>query len=209
MLNPIKTLALLAICAAAPAFAQDQTSSGAPAAPDLNLGTTVNSDGTTEPQVGQTYIKETFTDWSSRCLKTADGKDPCQLYQLLKDSNGNSVAEISIFPLASGAPAAAGSTIVAPLETLLTKNLTLVVGTDQAKQYPFTFCNRAGCIARIGFTADEVDQFRKGATATLTLTPVATPNQPVSVEISLKGFTAGYASLPAPAPAAAPAASGN
>lgn len=210
MLTPIKTLTLLAICAAAPAFAQDQTSTGAPTAPDLSLGTSVNPDGTAGPKVGQTYVKDTFTDWSTRCLKTADGNDPCQLYQLLKDSSGNSVAEISIFPLAAGAPAAAGSTIVAPLKTLLTKNLTLVVGTDQPKQYPFTFCNQAGCISRIGFTAAEVDQFRRGSTATLSLTPVATPNKPVSVKISLKGFTAGYASLPAPtAPAAAAAPSGG
>ena len=41
-------------------------------------------------------------------------------------------------------------------------------------------------------TADEVAGFKKGAKATMTIVPAAAPDQKVALDISLKGFTAGY-----------------
>ncbi len=171
--------------------------STAPQAPaDLNMGTPLGPDGQPLPQVGEPYIKETFDDWGTRCLKAPEGQaDPCQLYQLLKDKDGNNVAEFSIFPLAPGGQAVAGATIVAPLETLLTASLTIAVDGSAPRRYPFTFCNRAGCVARVGFTAEEVNQFKRGATATMSITPVAAPDTPVELNIGLKGFTSGFGSL--------------
>ena len=145
-----------------------------------------------EPQVGQPYVREEFGDWALRCLRSEDGDDPCQIYQLLLDADGNAVAEISMFPLPEGQQAVAGATIVAPLETLLTEDLTLSVDGSNARQYPFTFCNRAGCVARVGFTAEEVQQFRSGNAAQLSIVPAAAPDQRVDLTISLAGFTAGY-----------------
>lgn len=145
-----------------------------------------------EPQVGQPYIREEFGDWSLRCLRTEDGNDPCQIYQLLLDPDGNAVAEISMFPLPEGREAAAGATIVAPLETLLTENLTISVDGGNARTYPFTFCNTAGCVARVGFTGEEVQQFRAGNAAQLSIVPAAAPDQRVDLTISLSGFTAAY-----------------
>ena len=54
-----------------------------------------------EPQVGQYYVKSTNGDWTTRCIKADQGKDPCELYQLLKDSDGNSVAEMTLIPIPS------------------------------------------------------------------------------------------------------------
>ncbi len=158
------------------------------AAADLSLGTPVDE----VIAVGQQYIRETFGDWSLRCLRAAEGADPCQLYQLLEDADGNAVAEISLFPLPAGGQAAAGATIVAPLETLLTEQLTIAVDGSTPRRYPFTFCNMGGCVARVGFTEAEVTQFKRGARATLRLVPAAAPDQDVTLEISLLGFTAGY-----------------
>jgi len=163
----------------------------APAADaDLDLGTPV----TQELQVGQPYIKEEHGDWALRCLKAAEGEaDPCQLYQLLFDDNGNSVAEISMFALPEGGRAAAGATIVVPLETLLTQQLTMSVDGGTARRYPFTFCNPAGCVARVGFTQEELDGFRRGNAATLRMVDAAAPNEEVLLTMSLTGFTAGFA----------------
>ncbi len=61
-----------------------------------------------------------FEEWEQRCIRTESGADPCQLYQLLKDDQGKSVAEFTIFGLPAGWPAVAGATIIVPLETLLT-----------------------------------------------------------------------------------------
>lgn len=200
------------------AYAQDTTAPAvpeatAPAPTDLSMGQEVQGTQnaivtaeTAEP--GQTYIVQKFDAWEQRCVKTEDGSDPCQLYQLLKDESGGPVAEISLFDLPAGSQAAAGATVIAPLETLLTANLQIAIDTSKAKIYPFTFCAPIGCISRIGLTAAEVEQFRKGAGAVMTIVPAVAPDQKVSLNISLKGFTAGYqavtdanADLPAPAPA--------
>ena len=174
----------------------------------LNMGEPAASG---EPQIGQPYVREESGDWALRCLRTEDGDDPCQLYQLLEDAEGNAVAEISMFPLPEGSPAAAGATIVAPLETLLTENLTLAIDSSEPKRYPFTFCNRAGCVARVGFTAEEVQQFRNGNAVQMSIVPAAAPDETVNLTISLSGFTAGFEQATPPslnsaeAPAEAPA----
>ena len=143
--------------------------------------------------IGSQFTEASFgTAWEQRCIRTEDGSDPCQLYQLLKDGEGNSVAEISMFDLPAGGEAAAGATIVAPLETLLTENIRLKVDDAAAKIYPFTWCSQIGCIARVGFTADEVAAFKRGAKATLTIVPVVAPDQKVDLNLDLSGFTAGY-----------------
>ncbi len=156
----------------------------APATPEaapaegLSMGTDANAQAAAAPaamltketaQVGQAYLAGTFELWEQRCEKTADGNDPCQLFQLLKDSSGNAVSEFSIFALPAGSEAVAGATILAPLETLLTANLTIAIDSSKAKVYPFTFCAEIGCVARVGFTAEEVAQFKKGAKATMTI----------------------------------------
>ena len=92
--------------------------------------------------------------------------------------------------------------IVAPLETLLTEELTISVDGTAARRYPFTFCNQAGCVARIGFTAEEVAQFKAGNVAQLSIVPAAAPDQRVDLAISLTGFTAGYDSTEQVAPPA-------
>jgi len=190
MRNVYKPLMIASLIAfAAPVAAQEADETTDPAA-DLSMGTPVTEG---EPQEGQPYIREEFGDWALRCLRAPEGQaDPCQLYQLLMDDQGNAVAEISLFPLPEGGRAAAGATIVVPLETLLTENLTMSVDGGQTRQYPFTFCNRAGCVARVGFSQADIDLFKRGAAAQLQMVPAAAPEETVDLTISLSGFTAGY-----------------
>src|SRR5690606_31603987 len=96
----------------------------------LALGEEVQATG-----VGSTYVQSEQGDWEIHCVRTEDGNDPCQLYQLLEDSNGSAVASISIFGLPAGQQAAAGATVITPLETLLTAQLTLAVDNGNAKRY--------------------------------------------------------------------------
>ncbi len=141
---------------------------------------------------GSSYVAETHGAWEQRCVRTEEGADPCQLYQLLRDESGNAVAEMSVFPLPEGREAAAGSTIITPLETLLTRNIRLSVDGGETRRYPFEFCTRQGCIARVGFTDAEVGQFKRGVSGTLLIVPAAAPDQEISLKFSLSGFTAGY-----------------
>lgn len=154
---------------------------------------------------GSTYVKEAFNDWELRCIRVESGAEPCQLYQLLKDGQGTSVAEIGLFSLPEGGEAAAGATIIVPLETLLTQGLRLGIDAAQPKIYPFTFCSQVGCVARVGFTAEEVEAFRKGNKAVLTIVPAVAPDQTVSLDVSLAGFTAGFEAVKATLAEEAPA----
>lgn len=196
--------ALLALSGPAlPALAQETDATDTQAADDLSMGVEAGGIRTKETaQVNEGYLAETFESWELRCIKTEDGKDPCELFQSLKDDQGNAVAEFSIFGLPAGGKAAAGGTLMAPLETLLTANLTIQIDSAPAKIYPFTFCTQAGCVARVGFTAEEVAAFKKGNAATVTIVPAVAPDQPVKLAVSLKGFTAGFdaaaATVPAP-----------
>ncbi|WP_368187949.1 invasion associated locus B family protein [Aestuariibius sp. HNIBRBA575] len=207
MRTNLKTLSLLSLIAFAnPVLAQETaatdepadqsteqpTENATPPGGDLDLGTPVG------PQIGEPYDAEVFDDWTLRCIKAEEGADPCQLYQLLNDEEGNPVAEITMFPLPEGSRAAAGANIVAPLETYLPGQLTLTVDGGNARQFPFTFCSARpfspflsfGCVSRVGFSADNVAQFKRGNAATLTLRPAASPDTEIKLNISLTGFTA-------------------
>ena len=193
MRSILKTLFLTAMLShASMAVAQETTQTEeaeTPVTDDLALGEPVG------PQVGEPYVRETFGDWALRCIKTEEGApDPCNLYQLLSNEDGVSVAEFNVFPLGEGQRAAAGATVVVPLETLLTQQLTIAVDGKNARRYPFTFCNRAGCVARIGFTQAEVDELKRGVAATVRLVPAAAPTEEVILNVSLTGFTAGFTS---------------
>lgn len=141
---------------------------------------------------GTTYVEASFEDWQKRCIRTVDGSNPCQLYQLLKDDKGGPVAEFSMFALPAGQQAAAGATIVVPLETLLAPGVTIAIDTNPARRYPFTFCAPPGCVARIGFTQAEIDAMKNGKSASVTIVPALAPDQKITLAVSLKGFTAGF-----------------
>ncbi|WP_292288349.1 invasion associated locus B family protein [Marivita sp.] len=144
-----------------------------------------------------TYVRSTHGDWAVQCLRVEDGDEPCQMYQLLEDESGGSVAEVSIFRLNNGGQVAAGGTFVVPLETLLTEKLNVSVDSGQAKRYDFSFCTTVGCYSRVGFTAEDVAAFRAGAAAEVVIVPALAPDQRVRVTMSLSGFTAAYEELSA------------
>lgn len=180
----------------APAAAPADTSTAAPTS-DAEVAAAGISMGEEVDGVGTTYVKETHGDWQVNCVRSGLEADPCQLYQLLRDSEGNSVAEINMFNLPAGAQAVAGASIVTPLETLLTAQVTLRVDNAQAKRYPFTLCATVGCISRIGFTQAELNAFRNGKQATIIIVPAMLPDEQVEIGMSLNGITAAYAAVTA------------
>lgn len=165
--------------------------SAAPAAKvedQLSLG----EDASGENPLGKPYTKETVGAWEMRCIKTEEEVDPCQMYQLMDDGQGNPVAEFSMFRLPEGGKAQAGATIVVPLETALPQQLTISVDGGQARRYPYAFCNPVGCYVRLGLTAQDVAAFKRGREAVITIVPALAPEQKVQLNLSLDGFTAGY-----------------
>ena len=210
MRHSVQTLATcLILIMATAAFADTKPTAPAdPAAPapatdaatatDLSMGadpTAPALPSQADAAIGKTYLAANFDTWEQRCLKTADGSDPCQLYKLLKDKDGNSVAEISMFDIPAGNQAVAGATVMVPLETLLTASLQIAIDGSKPKLYPFTYCAAQGCISRVGFTADELTALQKGVKAVFTIVPAVAPDKTVDLDLSLKGFTAGYTAV--------------
>ncbi len=201
MRMPLAPIAAL-VLAGLPAFAQDSgtpaaevpaTEAPSAAATDLPMGEPVAPDGNA---VGTPYVKARHGDWDIRCVRTESGRDPCQLFQLLRDGDGNPVVEFSVFPLTPPqGQAVAGGAVITPLETLLTEQVTIAVDGGGARRYPFTFCTETGCFARIGFSADDIARFKRGRAATVTIVPVVAPDRRITVSASLTGFTAGYDAL--------------
>lgn len=188
----LKTILLTAAIAfTGPAIAQETTTEteDAPRADGLATGAPLE-------EVGQTYVQSEHGDWELRCITAPEGtKDPCQLYQLLEDQQGNSVAEINMFNLPEGDRLAAGATIVTPLETLLTAQVRISIDGATPKVYPFTFCTEVGCFARVGFAQEDVDAFRRGNEAKIVIVPAQAPDQTVELTVSLTGFTAAFTAV--------------
>lgn len=146
-----------------------------------------------EPADGP-YIKATFGAWEIRCIKLESGEN-CSLYQLIKDDNDNPTAEISIVALPEGQEAKAGATFVSPLATLLTRGVAYSIDSDRARRYNFNWCDRGGCIARFGFSAEEIEFMKNGKVGTFTIVALAAPDSPLTLKVPLDGFTDAWTSL--------------
>lgn len=229
-MHPIRTSLILAAFAAAlatPLAAQDTTAPAAdapaapaaeapapatapaaPAAPTAGApaAPATGAQPAQKPEVME-IVKDTFGDWQIRCAP--DGND-CFMYQLALDAEKNPVAEVSILKLPEAAEADAGVTIVTPLGTLLPPGVVIQIDGGEKRQYPFAWCSQVGCFARFGLTKPTIDAMKRGKGGKIALVSIGAPQQPVTLDLSLSGFTAAYDSLQVPtapaAPAAAPAA---
>lgn len=175
--------------AQAPAPATSDTATPAPAAGAVPAQTPA------QDQVGSYYTKSTHGDWQLRCLRTQDGKDPCELYQLLRDDQQTPVAEISVVPFSG--EAAAVLNFVAPLETNLEAGMGLQIDAGKNNRYPFMVCAPIGCVSRIGMSQAELDSLKRGNKATVSLLPFGGTMEEnlVRLNVSLSGFTAGFDEL--------------
>jgi invasion protein IalB len=191
MRTPLLALSLSLLMPMALLAQTDTTETDTPT-PSIEDQLSLGEDANAVPAVGQSYISETIGDWDIRCVKTEDGNDPCQMYQLMSDGEGTPVAEISIFRLPPGGRAEAGATIIVPLETSLPQQLTIQVDATTARRYPFAFCNPIGCYSRVGLVGEEVAAFKRGNAATLSIVPALAPDQKVELIMSLNGFTAAF-----------------
>ncbi len=191
---PLAMLLAVAAPLAGPAMAQDTDAETAVDEPPINpMELNMGENATDDEGPGSIYIDSTHGDWEVRCIRLEDGTDPCQLYQLLKDGNGNPVSEINVFPITDdSSDAAAGATVVTPLETLLTAQLAMQIDSSGVKRYPFAWCSQIGCFARLGFTDEDLAAYKRGKEAKLYIVPVAAPDQRVTLTVSLSGFTAAY-----------------
>ena len=189
----IKTITVaLSLSLVSQNYASAQTANTpTPAAEDYSTGKVVTDDF----HLGDYYKKGQFGDWTLRCVKTKVLKDPCQLFQLMLNVDRTPIAEFTLNIIEPNGIIIAGATVITPLETLLTAELTIRIDENEAKIYPFAFCIQMGCVARVGLTEDDLTRYSAGIQATVTMVPASAPNQQENLKLSLKGFTAGHKAL--------------
>lgn len=179
----LSALSALSLAAALPAFAQETTPA---ATEEFPIGKTP------EVQIGQPYVVKQEGSWQVRCVKAEVEPEACFIYQLLKDSEGNSVAEVNVFHLPGGGAAVAGANIITPLGTLLQNQVLLSIGGAAPKAYSFGWCEAIGCIAKVGFTGLELESLKKSKDATITINSIVNPNLPIVLSVKLDGFSDGF-----------------
>lgn len=186
--------ALLAALTLAAPLAAQEADDGAEA-PGGGIGVEAPvAEGGAAGEGTQSYVLEESQDWRIVCVQTSLEHDPCVLNQVLTDEGGNPTATVEIINL-SDQEAEAGVTITTPLETLLSRQITMSVDGGTPRQIAFTYCLEDGCRAQVGFSSQEINAFRRGTEAVMRIFPLVAPDQAVDLRVSLLGFTAGFARI--------------
>ena len=146
-------------------------------------------------ELGETYKKADYGSWSLRCVRTNSEIDPCELFQILRNSSGSPVVEFTMLDFKPNASVIAGANVITPLETQLTSQLIVKIGDEAPQSYPFAFCLQIGCVARVGLTKTDLKKYKESKSATVTIVPANAPDSPQNLSLSLSGFTAGYFAL--------------
>ena len=142
---------------------------------------------------GEIYLAGNKGDWNVRCITGNPGEaDRCEIQQLLLLNENTPIADISIFKLPAGDVAIAAANIMVPLETLLTKKFRFAFSEEIVKEYPYSFCNKNGCLVRLGLLEEDVEALKKGSVSELSITHISDPEASINLDVSLKGFTAAF-----------------
>lgn len=144
---------------------------------------------------------ERFGDWMRRCTvdppkdaapPKAGEQEVCFLTQQLVDQeNQRPVMKITIgFFQSERRPMAV---IALPLGVPLAAGVQVGVDGKGIAGVPFQFCRRDGCQAYLPLSAEVLGAFKAGSQGIIQLH--ANEDQPINLDFSLSGFTAGYGSI--------------
>ena len=142
---------------------------------------------------GEIYLAGNKGDWNVRCITGNPGEaDRCEIQQLLFINENTPIADISIFKLPAGEIAVAAANVMVPLETLLTKKFRVAFSEDSKKEFPYSFCNKNGCLVRMGLLEEDIEAMKKGASSEISITHISKPDSAINLSLSLDGFTAAF-----------------
>lgn len=128
------------------------------------------------------------TYWVPRCDADDSGvARNCEVFQrLLVRDTGQRVAEFAVgFP--NGRGGAARGVVVLPLGIRLDKDLRLQIDDGAGFSFDIRYCTQDGCYAFFDLTRDIVGMMKRGDEARFYFTTL--DNKPLSIELSLVGFT--------------------
>lgn len=118
------------------------------------------------------------------------------MFQVLNNAEGTPVAEIMVQTVNIQPEAAANLIVAAPLGVFLPAGVKIAIDGRDVGGIPFIVCNTKSCVARATLKETDVQAFKAGNVAQITIVPAENPRAPVAVNSSLAGFTAGFDQLP-------------
>ena len=169
-----------------------------PAAPNAPTGAAPAPAAPAQPEIAVTE----HGDWEVGCLA---GTANCEMQQVAADPQGNPVLLVRVIKLPVGSDAPALVIFNTPLGTLLPPGLGFQIDSGETTALPFEWCVQEGCVVRLGLRDPDIAALKRGRAVKLTVISIADAQNPVSLDLSLSGFTAAYDSLTPPAGPAAPA----
>lgn len=139
------------------------------------------------------FLRETHGDWNIRCA--SDAPEECFMVLVGTNAEGTPMIEVSLVKLRAAGPATAGTTVIVPLGTALPEGVVLQVDDGDRFRFSYEFCAPAGCVANLAMTPELVTAMKVGYEAIVTFAAASDPQTPISIPISLSGFTAAYNAL--------------
>jgi invasion protein IalB len=136
-----------------------------------------------------------FKDWSTRCeVPKGSENEQCYIFQNLvtkKDDKFIQVLNVLVgFITADGKP---GLYATAPLGVSLPHGVQLRIDDGEAVRFGYRHCNNNGCLGALALSDELIEEMKGGKQAIITIHSGG--QKPVSIAVSLQGFTAGFTAL--------------
>jgi len=137
-------------------------------------------------------VRETHRDWTVVCDAAGDGAERCSIVQALSHRETEQMilrVEVGYLPDTRNLVAV----VTVPLGVHLPPGLELRIDEGETTRHEFGSCLERGCIAGIDLSDAQLAALKAGARAHFTFRDAR--RQPVTVPISLAGFTAAVSTL--------------
>lgn len=136
---------------------------------------------------GPDSLRETFRDWSVNCGSAEDGARICEMVQQVNhQESGQRILAFAIQINAQGQPVAV---LITPFGLRLSEGLALQVGDRIVAEMTYDTCLAEGCLVIAPLSPEVIAAMQQGADGAVIM--VSRQNAPVSVPLSMLGFTSG------------------
>lgn len=147
------------------------------------------------PQAPQLKKTATHGSWDVICADNGD----CSMQQTVEGPGGGPFMLARITRTAQrdtpGGKVESVLEILVPLRVALPAGLSIQIDGGKPQRAPFNYCQPSGCVLQTPMPVAMVASMKKGVNAKVDV--LMMPKTPVSVQLSLSGFTKAYNSLKA------------
>ncbi|WP_309085981.1 invasion associated locus B family protein [Chelativorans sp.] len=141
-----------------------------------------------------TTLSETYDSWTVQCANRSEGEQTrrvCQMSQELLQQESRQ--RVLLFAISKEGENAAKATVIAPFGLMLSEGLRIEINETELVRGAYRTCLPAGCVVEFDLPEAAIDQLGAAEAATVFMT--ANTGQPVTTDISMKGFSAAYQRL--------------